>query len=269
MVYDAANRRTLLFGGSSSDTAAFTSDLWAYDGQGWTFLDAGVRPPPRQGFAAAYDSTRGGLLMFGGLVGASTYPTDLWLYQGGAWSAVDAGGPQGRNYAGMTFDPVRDVFVLRSGYRGSTYFRDLWEYSAASGWTQRTLSPVPPPSYGDQLSYDTRRNLVIGLAALPAAFIWDGGAYSTFTLDAGRPWWGHAQAYDESTGKLWAVGGVDLGFSLGPSACVWDGVACAPTADEPSPVYVSAMVYDPTLERLFLYGGFGADGGCNAETWIR
>src|SRR5262249_54743970 len=87
MVFDSSRGVTLLFGGYGWDETiqgnAALNDLWEWNGggwrrrvahsgnSGWTYQNRWVwtnsaQPPPREVCAAAYDSTRGRLVIFGG-----------------------------------------------------------------------------------------------------------------------------------------------------------------------------------------------------------
>src|SRR5688500_2216562 len=65
VAYDAARRRTVLFGGAGSNGIAL-SDTWEWDGTRWTRSFPAQSPPPRSGCAMAYDSGRGRVVLFGG-----------------------------------------------------------------------------------------------------------------------------------------------------------------------------------------------------------
>lgn len=267
MAYDTKNRRTLLFGGQMNQAGANSNELWAFDGVAWSLVDAGVRPAVRQAALAAYDPDLDRFVIFGGY--AAAYLGDTWSFQDGGWLLLDGGLPPSRGFGGFAYDSARRVLVLYGGYNAATIFRDVWERGVTGGWVNRTPTVAPPAAESVQMSYDPRRGLAVALTATPSAVLWDGGAYRVVALDAGLPKWSAAQAYDESTGLVVATTGTDFFLDTPPSSCNWDGESCRPTTDEPTPRYFAAMVYDSAAERLFLYGGWGGDGGCNAETWIR
>jgi cysteine-rich repeat protein len=77
MVYDAARRRVVVFGGQS-DTASL-NDSWDWDGTTWAPLSPTPLPSPRHHQAMAYDAARGDLLMFGGDDGSVLGLSDTWL----------------------------------------------------------------------------------------------------------------------------------------------------------------------------------------------
>ncbi len=78
LVYDSANRRTLLFGGL--EAGGDTNDLWSFDGvaQRWTKLSPqGPAPSPRHSHDIAIDAANRRVFLFGG-TGASGLSNDLW-----------------------------------------------------------------------------------------------------------------------------------------------------------------------------------------------
>src|SRR5882724_4027431 len=83
----------------------------------WTSLSA-ESPPTRSLPAAAYDSIRHMLVLFGGLTNPGTGLVDLadtWEWNGAAWTHIQVPGPPGRHLAGMVFDAARGKCVLFGG----------------------------------------------------------------------------------------------------------------------------------------------------------
>lgn len=77
MVYDAARRRPVMFGGVGP--TGLLADLWEWDGNTWSQLipDARRGPSGRYGHAMAYDSGRLRLVLRGGR-GPEAIPKDTW-----------------------------------------------------------------------------------------------------------------------------------------------------------------------------------------------
>jgi hypothetical protein len=86
MAYDAARRRTILFGGKYAGSK--TDDLWEWDGAGgtWRALPAsGAAPESRFNPAMAYEETGGTMIMFGGQsFDGRSYLDDTWELDSGA-----------------------------------------------------------------------------------------------------------------------------------------------------------------------------------------
>src|SRR6266436_1175998 len=69
MVYVSGQGRIVLFGGQTADnsTTGLSNDTWEWDGENWTQY-ADIGPAPRSLHAMTYDSSRGRIVLFGGIV---------------------------------------------------------------------------------------------------------------------------------------------------------------------------------------------------------
>src|SRR4051794_1130469 len=65
MVYDAARREVLLFGGVANNSSVL-GDTWVWDGVNWIQKSPPNSPSPRVGHAMAYDAVRQEVVLFGG-----------------------------------------------------------------------------------------------------------------------------------------------------------------------------------------------------------
>jgi hypothetical protein len=77
MVYDAARRRVVVFGGQGD--AGGLNDSWDWDGTVWAPVMPAQLPPPRHHQAMTYDASRGAIVMFGGDDGSALGLRDTWL----------------------------------------------------------------------------------------------------------------------------------------------------------------------------------------------
>lgn len=109
LVYHEGLQRVVMITGSRVDT---TETIWAWDGAAWT--PAAVDGPPARGLgAAAFDSTRGVLVLHGGAPGRVSLG-DTWEWDGTRWSLRDA--RHLRDHHAMTFDRA----AARTARRTST-----------------------------------------------------------------------------------------------------------------------------------------------------
>jgi N-acetylneuraminic acid mutarotase len=163
MVYDAANKMIILFGGWSNDTSAHLNDTWAYDPakNTWAKLNpTGDVPTSRGNFGMAYDTDEQAVVLFGG-TDSTAYFNDTYVfdYSANTWTAVVPTGDLPPLRAGhkMTYDPISGYIVLFGGWDGTAteYFNDTWGYSVANAsWTD--LNPagdLPPGRDGHSLIY--------------------------------------------------------------------------------------------------------------------
>ena len=138
MWYDPTLKRTVLYGGigrlTSQDVLTRFSDMWSFDGNGWTEIKpvAGT-PGARYGAQVAVDPRTSKVELFGGLrldtnglIQTQVYADDTWEFDGSAWTKIATDGmPDARENGRMDFDYSRNEMVLFGGYAGH-YFSDVW-----------------------------------------------------------------------------------------------------------------------------------------------
>jgi N-acetylneuraminic acid mutarotase len=262
----------------------------------WTRLSpAGTSPPPRAGDLMVCDTSSERLIVFGG-GGPSTGLNDMWAYDPAAntWSELQPSGtvPPGRCDYAAAYDPVSQRLILFGGFDGpSTYVNgeqvsddpaaDTWAYDpAANSWTElKPSGAVPPARYGAVMTYDatTRRLILFG----GCVDVEDGPVLNdTWAYDPAANTWAelkpagtlpstrgvHAMVYDPSTQRLIMFGGMDenTGSSINdtwaydPTADTWTELS--PSRPVPPARNSHAMVYDPSTQRIILFGGATANG---------
>jgi N-acetylneuraminic acid mutarotase len=81
MVYDAGQRKMILFGGTSEWGSATFNDTWTYDpaSNEWNEIDA-PGPSIRAWHSMAYDDASGKIVLFGGGLVREDYQADTWLF---------------------------------------------------------------------------------------------------------------------------------------------------------------------------------------------
>jgi hypothetical protein len=137
MVYDSANKVTLLFGGQTGgyEAGKTMNETWAYHSASntWEKRNPKTAPPPRAQAQACYDSVNGVMILFGGH--ANVYPkrsdgrfyTDTWVYdyKADTWTEMSPETfPSGSDVRFMAFDPVNNVAINVAG--GSK--KQTWVY---------------------------------------------------------------------------------------------------------------------------------------------
>jgi hypothetical protein len=85
MVYEWSRSRVVMFGGGVGATQVDLNDVWEWDGDNWLERRPQAQPPPRRGFALAFDIPRSRTFLFGGGVGPGGTPVlgDTWGYLSG------------------------------------------------------------------------------------------------------------------------------------------------------------------------------------------
>ena len=156
MWYDPNLKKTVMYGGigrlSSDGRLVRFSDMWTFDGNQWTQVNA-VKDKPgtstgtpgmRYGAQVSVDPTTNKVVLFGGIrvdtdsAGLLTqvYADDTWQFDGTNWTKLSPNVvPPGRENAGLTFDPIRNELVMFSGF-AATYKSDTWGFTNGA-WHQR------------------------------------------------------------------------------------------------------------------------------------
>jgi hypothetical protein len=162
MWYDSTLKKTVIYGGigrlTSTDRVTRYSDMWTFDGNGWSLLNpTGGTPGMRYGAQAAVDPRSNHVVLFGGLrvdsippVPPSKTPTlvqvyadDQWEWDGSVWTQLHPQSvPPARENGRLAFDPTRNEMVMFGGYSGH-FLSDLWSYNPVN-WQVRILDPIGP-----------------------------------------------------------------------------------------------------------------------------
>lgn len=153
--WDPVGERVLVHAGETRRESrfAFLQDLWQFtprDGA-WKRLSTPVNPGGRAYHAAAYDSKRGAVWMFGGAGTDLVARDDLWKLdcESASWSRVESegAGPGARFSASLVYDPKRDQLLLWGGckafFESDNAWPEAWTFDLESlRWT-RKKSPAP------------------------------------------------------------------------------------------------------------------------------
>jgi hypothetical protein len=155
--FDPLMQKTVIYGGlgraSSLDRLERYSDMWSFDGTGWTQMKSiTTTPGQRYGSQFVLDPASKTLLLFGGirldingLLQAQVYANDMWQWDGQkqAWTELKPDNPpDGRENGRMAFDPSENTIILFAGYNGH-FLSDLWTYDRAKNSWTATIE-VPP-----------------------------------------------------------------------------------------------------------------------------
>ncbi|MDP9360395.1 MAG: hypothetical protein M3P29_02970 [Acidobacteriota bacterium] len=147
MWYDPILKKTVIYGGlgrvNAKDRLTRLSDMWSFDGTGWTEIKPATTPGMRYGAQVAVDPKTNHAFVFGGIRldldannnQVQVYANDMWEWDGTNWTKVTtAVTPPARENGGFAVDPIRNELVMFGGYSGF-YLSDLWSFSNGK-WTQ-------------------------------------------------------------------------------------------------------------------------------------
>jgi hypothetical protein len=287
MAYDPNLGGVVMFGGAiGNNLNAPIADTWLYDGTTWVQLFANAPWFNRFWAAAAYDSTRGDTVMFGGsntaLAPGGQVLSDTWSLQAMTTSIPDWGqatsstAPSPRTFSQMDYDSIRGVSVVFGGSSdaGPGNLADTWTWNG-SGWTRMTPTTSPPALAAGMMAYDSARGVSVlfggssNAGDSSATWEWDGTNWTLKTPATSPPplVWG-AMTYDSARGQMLLFGGDTNGGALLNQTWVYDGTNWTQLhpANSPTPRDGSALAFDPTRGRAVLFGGHDANGRL-ADTW--
>jgi PKD repeat protein len=220
MVYDAADRYVLLFGGTPSG-----GQTWTFQNGRWTQITAGTAPGARFASQMVYDIRDHYVLLFSGcLTGKSCIPwglvDDTWTYQAGTWMNVTSTlsvSPPARRGAGIAYDISDQAVVLFGGEGATQDLGDTWEWANGT-WSSVIAATAPQQRQGPAMDYDPN----LGVVVLFGGEFGSGVDQDTWTF--------HRGVWTDITGTV-------------------------PTA--PSPRAYADLVVDPGDGVLLLFGGVG------------
>lgn len=158
MWYDPLQKKVILYAGigrpSLDHRITRYTDMWAFNGSGWTKLNVTETPGMRFGPQVEVNPLSGKMLLFGGLVAAphpqdpsgksliQFFANDTWEWDGAAskWTRLTTDSispdPEVRENGAMAWDPTANRMVLFAGYAKGFYRSDLWEWNGQD-WVPR------------------------------------------------------------------------------------------------------------------------------------
>lgn len=159
MWYDPLKQQVILYGGigrgSVNDRVTRYSDMWAFNGTGWTKLEVPETPGMRFGPQVAVNPVTGKTLLFGGLKAeplpgepddeeslVQFFVNDTWEWDGAAnrWTRLQSDPttvePDVRENGSIAWDPVGARLVMFAGYADGFYRSDIWEWTGTD-WVPR------------------------------------------------------------------------------------------------------------------------------------
>jgi hypothetical protein len=247
-VWDPVDKYLLIVGGQqgTGTGATFFNDVEAYApiSNTWTTLSpqgASGAPTPRSRVGAAWDSTSGRLLLFGGetVECPLTLSSELWAFvpaaSSGTWSALAAGGavgdPPACDGVAAAWDPSAGVLRLFGGMnQGSSPLGNTWEWSPAGGW-----------------HFDEARTQPSGRGA--AASAWD-VQHTHFLVGPGLGLGGDAN-------DTWAYD---------PSSTTWLAQNVTNSGALPAR-QMTGMAWDDADGQGLLFGGYASGVGAANDLW--
>ena len=290
-VFEDVNGRCVLFGGgfdTGHGMGAF-DDLWVLEDGEWSEVSNVGGPHARFNFQMGYSREDDCFVVFscaGGGVG------DTWEYDvvDEDWRRVRPDvSPVQRGDAGFVYDEQYGVFIMYGGMSDVNPLRVLnetWVYDPeAETWTEMHPEVCPPRTYGCRFVYDsvTEVTLLWG-GNLPGGegdklddwWSYDYGSDTWRLIDTGvkppKRYW-QFMAFDRGAGKVVLFGGRPSygDYNLGDT-WLYDYALNQWTEVEsevsPPASQSGSMVYDESIGRVVLFGGFGEGMDAVGDTWV-
>ncbi len=282
MVYDAASRQVVLFGGQNSSTGKTYSDSWTFSAGAWTQALIVGGPPGRAAAGMTYSYSLGKIVLFGGF-NSTPYHTlgDTWTFTLGAWTLVaSVTNPGGRTLSSLIDDEAAGGVLLYSGLsEANQVLRDTWSFNGMS-WSQWAT-----PNYPDALSnfaatYDTRDGYVLVFGGLnytgsrvASTWTYSNGTWtelSPATAPSART--GAGIAFDSVMNEVILFGGNSTAGGYQDNAWSFEGgnwTNITSTAGMPPMSRAGASeAYDVATSSVILFGGFGYNSTSKVDQYF-
>jgi hypothetical protein len=223
---------------------------------------------PRAFGGSCWDLGRNRLVAFGGEQGTTLFQQTV-EWDGSAWQTINPPTrPSARRRPALAYDAARGETVLFGGGFGTNSFLgDTWTYNGTT-WTQRSPATVPPSRFGTALAYDSTRQVVVmfggfvpGGTDIADTWEWDGNNWSLRASSGPTPRGAHRMAYDQARGVVTLYGGYSTPAQTTLSdTWSWDGATWTQGTGGPGSLCDQVMAYDPTRQRIVLWGGLRLNG---------
>jgi cysteine-rich repeat protein len=230
----------------------------------WTDVTPRAQPPI-QNFAAAYDTLRQRIVVFGGnLVSATGEQAgdivvlgDTWESDGSTWiKQTVVAAPTARSGSAITYDEALRRVVLFGGTNGDN-FADTWLWDG-NRWMQATTATAPPARNGAAMTYDARRKVVVMFGGYAQDYIgdtweFDGKDWKQVMISGPSPRSYAAMAYDPKRAVVVLAGG----NSMAVTAETWeyDGASWTQTPAVTPDAINTSMAFDGAAGKMVAFGG--------------
>jgi len=228
----------------------------------------------RDHFGAAYDRSKGQIIIFGGNRNGE-WLEDAWTGNPGSWSPINGQIPQGRASAVFLYDPVREETLLFGGLsKGGKVWGDFWRWNGYE-WLE-IEKQGPSPRHSAAAAFDESRQRVVVFSGCgeddDQLWEWDGHKWEEMHPEGAKPntLCRSTMAYDPVRKTVILFGGFTRGKSLG-DMWEWDGERWKEIDynSGPSPRNNHILVTNLKEKKILLFGGWNAEEDkILGDTWI-
>jgi hypothetical protein len=269
LAYQAHNQTLVLTGGLCADSAV-TDEVWEWNGETWTKIDAklnGFSQSRTTGSAGAYDTLYERFIRFGGVSNFGTLnESTTYLLRDVFWrSTSSVSRPNPRSLATFRRDPARGTIWLFGGLneysQGSTisYNADLWRYVSGQGWLRDSRFASPGECPTPAAAFDTDRQVLVVVCGGQAVWEWNGAEWKEFSPKPVPDFRRFAAiVYDQNIKKTVMFGGYD-NINYRDETWTWDGTTWTKLkpSKKPGNRAQMSMWYDTRAKKTILYSGAG------------
>ncbi|HEX6693483.1 MAG TPA: hypothetical protein VF035_02150 [Longimicrobiales bacterium] len=278
LVYDAARKVVVMYGGGGPDDAVSLGSTWAFDGASWKLI-ATDGPGQRSDVRLAYDAARDVVVLYGGRARGTTGMhvfTDTWEWNGAMWRKAADGGPPARTHAALGYDPLsRRVLLYGGGGTSDESYNDTWSWDGAA-W--KLLPDTGPAGRFVNGMTTTAESAFLSLVYNAPETMRDGNmGLELFRRDAAT--WSRIDipplrfspmmpvTATANAGELLLYAGWDAPDGAAPTTWLVSARGATREADAaPGRRRGAAMAYDPDRRRVILFGG-ESDTAVLNDTW--
>jgi hypothetical protein len=258
--FDASTGRVIVFGGWLASGGNNTNTL-AWDGTTLVTLSPATTPPGRSEHTLATDPGNGELLLLGGAdyFSPQQWLTDVHAWTGSDWSPRTPLPIARRHPAAAAFAGLLYLFggeLEPTGGAAQAHSHELLLLAGAGAW-----ATLPLPATGRLAAHDPVRARTVSVDA-DRTLEFDGDAWADVGI--GFPGSGEvaALAFFPPAGHIVAIDGAGATWRYDGST--WTAIA---TPLALSPRTGCGLAYDPTRQRLVLFGGLDAGLGALDDVW--
>ncbi|HSN67785.1 MAG TPA: hypothetical protein VLV48_00980, partial [Thermoanaerobaculia bacterium] len=263
IVYDGTRDTTYLVGMKTDSTTA----MYRYTGSGWEAITPATLPICLSRASAVWQAYEGNVVLYGGACVTGLVPGVTWEWDGTNWKAVEGGGSAGRVFGhAMAYDQARGESILFGGtdIDVGTEVNFTYKYRASKWQGAFTVySPGPRSLFG--FTTDPEND---------AVWLYGGvrGSHDLWKYAFGQ--WTQVFAADQPANCSYPLTVWDTDRKTMVMVCAdasvkeFDGTKWKVHAIDdkrPSTSIQASLVYDPTLKKTIIYGGY--DGNYLNETW--
>lgn len=268
LAYDAARNEMILVGALADATVK----MYRYNATAgsWAEVTPATKPPCVTDSAMTYDSVEQVIVLTGGVCTTSPLVDEVWKWNGTDWAKMTTTTNVDRmSGAAQDFDPERGVLVRFGGTAAFASPR-AFTNTLRTDWIAMFDASSPAPRSLFAVASDPARNITWMFGGINEFdyytdfWQYQNGQWRFIVAENGPASCSSPNAaFDSDRNKLVVVCGDSSTFE-------WDGTAWKKFADlklKPDARRFSMMVYDQTLKKSVLFGGYN-DINYLDKTWL-